>query len=266
LPDRGGVAFLGNTRWGWVTSSYLIEKKFIEYAYAEDSRHLAVAEALSKIYYPNKRDLNYGHNLFGDPELKMWLYEPERISLTAPDYIDLDSSGLVINVFHENGEPAANIDVCIWKPGELYHRAQTDSYGGLELQLSLQSLGDLYVTASGADMIPAMDTIIVTYQSGLNDDSFLPEETHLYNNYPNPFNVATNIQFSLKISGDVLLTVYDINGRLVKTLIDDSKLAGKHIVNWDGRNNYGKEAASGTYFYSLKTADKNIVKKMIMLK
>jgi len=266
LPDRGGVAFLGNTRWGWVYSSYYIEQRFLEYVYSDSARHLGIAETLSKVYYPNKRDLIYGHNLFGDPELKMWLYDPEQLTISAPDYFDIDSSTLAVNVYLENGNPAAELDVCFWKPGELYYRGTTDSYGSIELPITLQSSGKIYITATATDMLPARDSIEVTIQSGFDIDEVLPGETHLHNNYPNPFNSSTTVNYSLAAESNVLLQVYDIRGRIVKTLISETGQAGSHDVVWDGTNDAGKPIASGTYFYALKTSETNIVRKMTVVK
>ncbi len=265
LPDRGGVAYLGNTRWGWVTSSYLLERKFIEYVYSDTARHLAVAEALSKIYYPNKRDIGYGHNLFGDPEMQMWANQPTPLSISAPDYIKVDTTALSVVVSAVDG-PAGNIKVCIWKPGELYYRGFTDDNGLLEIPLRIANLGEIYVTAVATDMIPAIDTIQVCYQADIGDEPEIPRQTLLYTNYPNPFNSTTEIHFNLADPGQVKVEIFDISGRLVKTLADDHYPAGPHTLNWDSRNEYSDKIASGTYLYRLKTADKTIVKKMALLK
>jgi hypothetical protein len=66
----GGIAFLGNTRWGWVSSSHYLELKFIEHIFDDSTSRISEAEALSKIDYPNYMDLGYGHTLFGDPEMR----------------------------------------------------------------------------------------------------------------------------------------------------------------------------------------------------
>ncbi len=80
-------------------------------------------------------------------------------------------------------------------------------------------------------------------------------------NYPNPFNPATTINYTLKETSFVKLTVYDRLGREVKTLIDENQNAGTHTVEFNGSN-----LPSGIYFYRIKTNDKTEVHKMILAK
>ncbi|MDP6669797.1 MAG: FlgD immunoglobulin-like domain containing protein [Candidatus Krumholzibacteria bacterium] len=91
--------------------------------------------------------------------------------------------------------------------------------------------------------------------------------TRLDGNFPNPFNPKTSIRFSLAADGDVTLAVYDITGRVVKTLVDGPMTAGadKEII-WDGMMDNGKRAASGVYFYKLTADGNTFTDKMVMLK
>jgi hypothetical protein len=90
--------------------------------------------------------------------------------------------------------------------------------------------------------------------------------TYLENNYPNPFNPSTTISYSIAISGDVKLSVYNIRGQLIRTLVNESLDAGIHSVVWDGDNNLGRSVGSGIYLYKLETSDSRIVKKMLLMK
>jgi hypothetical protein len=94
----------------------------------------------------------------------------------------------------------------------------------------------------------------------------LPTTFSVAQNYPNPFNTSTEISFSLPISGDISLEIYDIMGNRVKTLVEEYRAAGSYKVIWDGNNDSGEKAASGLYLYKLKAGDQVITKKMIMLK
>lgn len=267
LPNKGGVAYLGNTRWGWVSSSYQLEMKFLEYVFQDTVRYLSIAETMSKLYYPAKRDIGFGHSLFGDPEMQIWASIPTPLDLSAPTEIELDTTSIAVTVTTESG-PAADTKVTVWKPGEFYLRSLTDSDGRLEIPLNLISPGEMYVTAISRDHIPAVDTILVHLQSGVNDDGSdgLPQRTELQSNFPNPFNAATSISFTLASAGRVALEVFDIGGRKVKTLINSQFESGEHSVIWNGRSDYGDEIASGTYFCRLKTTNENIVRKMVFLK
>jgi hypothetical protein len=72
--------------------------------------------------------------------------------------------------------------------------------------------------------------------------------------HPNPFNPSTTIAFTLGTAGQATLSVYTVDGRLVRTLLDGAQAAGPHAVTWDGRDEAGRAAASGAYFYRLSTA------------
>ncbi|MBI1933735.1 MAG: T9SS type A sorting domain-containing protein [Ignavibacteriales bacterium] len=89
----------------------------------------------------------------------------------------------------------------------------------------------------------------------------LPQEFSLSQNYPNPFNPTTKISFSLPKSGNVKLSVYNIIGQEVATLINATKSAGNYDVIWDA-----KDISSGIYIYKLDAGTTSIVKKMTLLK
>lgn len=88
----------------------------------------------------------------------------------------------------------------------------------------------------------------------------------LHGNYPNPFNPTTTISFSLINDADVKISVYNIKGQKVKTLIDDQYSKGSHSVIWNGKDSNDKNAASGLYFYKLSSGKETQAKKMLLLK
>ena len=111
----------------------------------------------------------------------------------------------------------------------------------------------------------------VTSQNPLDADGSeprgqVPTSYELSQNYPNPFNPSTTIKFSLETRGFVELSVYNILGRKVKTLVSTEMDAGPHDVLWDGTDNSGDMASSGIYFYKLEAGDFVKTKKMLMLK
>jgi flagellar hook assembly protein FlgD len=85
-------------------------------------------------------------------------------------------------------------------------------------------------------------------------------------NYPNPFNPTTNIEFTLPTAQQVQLTVYNLKGQKIRTLVDEIYPAGKNTVVWNGKDKAGREVSSGVYFYKLETAHANITKKMLLMK
>jgi hypothetical protein len=106
---------------------------------------------------------------------------------------------------------------------------------------------------------------------GVDTFDLSPNTFHLYQNYPNPFNPTSTIQFrigSLEFGGPVhtTLTIYNILGQKVRILVDEPKESGEYEAIWDGKDEDGKEVASGIYFYQLKIADYCEIKKMILVK
>ncbi|HMA77448.1 MAG TPA: FlgD immunoglobulin-like domain containing protein, partial [Candidatus Krumholzibacteriaceae bacterium] len=79
-------------------------------------------------------------------------------------------------------------------------------------------------------------------------------------------NPVTTIRFSLAHKGEVELSVYEVSGRKIKTLLDKKLERGSHTVSWDGRNESGKRVVSGVYFYRLHANKKTISRKMVLLK
>ena len=84
-------------------------------------------------------------------------------------------------------------------------------------------------------------------------DPVIPNEFALYQNVPNPFNPTTLIPYDVAGSGGrVSLKIFDVSGRLVRTLVDEEQTAGRKIAMWDGKNERGHNIASGVYFYRLR--------------
>ena len=94
----------------------------------------------------------------------------------------------------------------------------------------------------------------------------LPKSYSLKQNYPNPFNPETTIGFSLKEAGQVELTVYNMQGQLVRTIVNKHTLAGSHVVKWDGRNDQGLQMPSGAYVYKIRVNEFEQSRKMMFTK
>ncbi len=98
------------------------------------------------------------------------------------------------------------------------------------------------------------------------NDKAVPEEFLLLQNYPNPFNNQTTIRFQIVRQGKVKLTIYDILGKKIRTLVNEEKTAGYHFVNWNGKTDRGISATSGIYFYELKCEGFCQKKKLLLIK
>ena len=179
-------------------------------------------------------------------------------------------------VAYANGIPVgvAPVDVdgstllVAWK--SLYeYGLDTDGYqdgDDIEIRLFSQEYGqelrvmaDLNVSTYGESPI-TMGSIHV-----LNELA-VPVEFGLEQNYPNPFNPSTTIDVSVASDSYIMLNVYDINGRLISTLADDTFDTGYHSFVWNGLDQSGNKVSAGIYFYSLQTNEMTLTKKMILMK
>jgi|GEM_PF-1517437 len=105
-----------------------------------------------------------------------------------------------------------------------------------------------------------------TSVQGPSDLDEFPTSFLLSQNFPNPFNPETQIRYTIGATGRVELTVFDINGRQIRTFISESVPPGQHTVNWDGTDASGKKVASGHYVYQLKANGQVRSKMMILVK
>lgn len=133
---------------------------------------------------------------------------------------------------------------------------------------------EYFVTGqSGSDLnllIRSNDTLIVYRFDAITDvsdsESIVPSDFTLSQNYPNPFNATTEIRFSLARASNVVLTVYNLIGQEVRTLVVGKVTAGEHRVTWDGKDNSSTTCATGVYLYRLQTDETSQSRKMLLLK
>jgi hypothetical protein len=93
-----------------------------------------------------------------------------------------------------------------------------------------------------------------------------PPSVALEQNYPNPFNPSTTISFTLPSRTRVNLSIYDVRGRLVVKLVENTLPQGAKDVRWNGRHGSGNPVSSGVYFYRLSTSGQIMTRKMVLLR
>jgi hypothetical protein len=98
------------------------------------------------------------------------------------------------------------------------------------------------------------------------ETEFIPNKFALAQNYPNPFNPTTDIAFSLDKSAEVNLSIYNMLGQKVRTLVNGTRPSGMHVLQWDGRDENGRNLATGIYLYTLTSGSTSITKKMALMK
>jgi hypothetical protein len=93
-----------------------------------------------------------------------------------------------------------------------------------------------------------------------------PDAFELSQNYPNPFNPETQISYSLPKDAHVTLTIFNIVGQKVKTLVDELQDAGHKTLHWDGKNDNGSQVSSGIYFYRIQAGEYSQTRRMVLLR
>jgi hypothetical protein len=210
-----------------------------------------------------------------------------HVELTPPeDSLCIFGGCPIINQFDVleatgGGWPALEYGDCLcedeWVPSGMY-AAIADTYttaSGHQLRGMWYGFSFMYVR--DCEPIPApiirnhlMADVFNFWAVGINPNIVptpMPEFRYtLAQNFPNPFNPKTRIQFSMKEKGLVTLKVYNVAGQLVRTLVNEVRDAGPHEILWHGDNDRGSSVASGVYFYKMDTKQFSQTKKMVLLR
>ena len=102
--------------------------------------------------------------------------------------------------------------------------------------------------------------------TSIEETDIIVSKYKLNQNYPNPFNPTTAISYQIPENAHVKLTVYNMLGQEIRTLVDNQQIARSYKATWDATDNFGNSVPSGIYFYSINAGDFSATKKMILLK
>ena len=116
------------------------------------------------------------------------------------------------------------------------------------------SITDL--TWNEGEMIELAAEMTITYGLGI-DGVAIPDVYALHQNYPNPFNPVTRIKYDLPEDAMVSITIYDIMGRSIRSLVNRKQTAGYWNVRWNGNNNHGESVSAGMYIYMIQAGKKD---------
>lgn len=259
---RGAVAFVANSRWGWVGSSYLLHRSFFDSLFAHPDRPAIAAMYESQAVYWYYRDLVYGQLFLGDPTVRVYASVPGRLAITIGD-----SSGMEVARVTSNGHPVSGATIILSDSGVVVSTGISDGGGRVvfEIELAMGREYALAAQAPGASIgyrlfTPSMNTGVD------GEQEMVPFSFALLQNYPNPFNPSTVISFDLGSPCRTSLIIYNSLGQEVATVIDRFLAAGRHSVTWDGRNGTGTPTASGVYFYRLVAGEFSETKKLALIR
>jgi hypothetical protein len=191
------------------------------------------------------------------------------LDVTTEEYIPVPFDALAVPPL-----PAATIVLSDGGTTEITTMSGTAGTYAIE---QLLPFADWTLTATFPGFMPAYQTVsIVDSNLVINfyldppisgEDHFIPAiVTTLGGNYPNPFNPSTTISFSTATDGFVRLDIFNVKGQRVASVVNDHIRAGNHTVMWNGKDEAGRDVASGVYFYRMQTDDFSAVRKMMMIK
>ena len=279
------VAFIGNSRYGWFNEGTTegpathLHREFVDALYGNNSGRIGDAHLESKINsapWVNAPDQHeegamrwnfYASNVLGDPAMTIWTDEPISIHANFQNPIPTNLTSLYVNVT-KNELPVQDLNCVLMKDSTMYGVGITNSIGFAEIKIDhpITEVGAAEIIISGYNCLPTYFPLNITTNVDVVDN-LQPSNAKLLGNYPNPFNSQTIIRFDIFYASEVFIKIYNIQGKLIRTLINGQTCEmGTHNVYWDGKDSYGIEVSSGEYFCNIKTKESNKTKKMLLLK
>jgi hypothetical protein len=222
----------------------------------------------------NNSDAIFVGTIFDSAKVRL---EDNESQLTVKWFLDLQ-------FVDENNNPLGDVEIKIFNSNDNLVITDTTNVDG---QIDTQALTsyikekNLLISFSPFRIetdIPGYDPAIVDLNEnkaikitpsgvvGIDKKKFLPLKFTLSQNYPNPFNPLTRISYELPGRLPVSLKIYDINGRLVRIIVNEQQSAGEKIAQWDGKDQLGRIVTSGIYFYKLEAGPFKHIKRMVLLK
>jgi len=262
-------------------------------AYSEDSWYSGIAftDENGNYIIENLPPFEYyiqAHSFFTAPMFYDNVYDFEEATavyaegaVTGIDFNleTIDREGLItlsgiISDF--DGEPVVNSSVIITDNfGDIESYAMTNNNGyyevlGISTGIYTVTATKIFYETTTIDMLidqnETLDMSIDPIPSTSSDENDIPANNNFLKNYPNPFNPVTKISFSTLESSKINLSIFNLKGEKVKTLLNDELEPGPHSYIWDGTDTNGKSVASGIYLYKLNTGLNSVSKKMILMK
>ena len=180
---------------------------------------------------------------------------------TSPGSVSLNWSGPVeedfsyFNIYRQ--------DILTNEPAVVF--TTTDSFY-VDQELSDVGAYEYWVTAVDMSGLESDASTIVSAVLSAEEKMGMPTQFALKQNYPNPFNPSTQIQYALPSETRVLISIYDLTGRKVRTLVNEVQSAGHRSVMWNATNEIGRPVSAGMYIYTIQAGDFIQNRKMVLMK
>ncbi len=135
----------------------------------------------------------------------------------------------------------------------------------IRVPFTQENMNAMFVDSEDVELHYAIE-YLNDISSVINYQSYQPKTVQLFANYPNPFNPQTRIKYFLPKSMHVRLTIYNIKGQEIMTVVDDLREAGYNTIIWNGIDSQGRNVGSGVYFYKIKADNYIKVRKMVLVR
>ena len=188
-----------------------------------------------------------------DTTFNFWIQLNGCTDFTMDTLPDINTSDGSYVISHKNTNGVNNNEVWLYEVVNGGHD-WPGAYGNMDINSS-EEIWSFF------SMV--IDNAVSVYQE---DNDQIPNEYELEQNYPNPFNPVTTLIYSLTEENMVKITVYDMLGRKVRTLVNAAREAGRWSVKWDATNDQGGPVSDGVYLYQIRTDKFSETKKMIFIK
>ena len=199
-------------------------------------------------------------SLPGTPAFNNWLYY-FNLSMNESNFTAELTFGYSDSVLNLRGIAEDSLAVAFFGStddrGEIWHSLPVSiDKANNTLTVTTSHFSTWLITTREADFITDV----------MDEESQIPEEVSLSQNFPNPFNPVTAIRYQIPSDQHVRLDLYNVLGKLVRVLVDDDQNTGRYTIHWDGKNEYGASVSSGIYFYRLRAGNYNETKKMLLIR
>ncbi|HSG27503.1 MAG TPA: FlgD immunoglobulin-like domain containing protein, partial [Candidatus Krumholzibacterium sp.] len=235
--------------------------------------NVTVPNSLSNFGNPTNVEVT-AIGISGDPmtaTMKGGYFPPAAVSV-VPDSGYTDSGVVGIDLFGSGFNHGATF--ALSDGGPPFAASYTEWVGHEKLTGNIELTGlasgyyDIVVTnPDGQTSVMANAFQVIDTTTTDSETPGVPTSFALGQNVPNPFNPSTKISFDIAEQSSVSLKIYDINGRVIRTLVNSVMAPDRYEVNWDGRNENGSMVASGVYFYRLQAGSGfRAVRKLVLMR
>jgi len=218
--------------------------------------------------------LNYNGQLTGNNGIhsryETQMINPRLYLIPLPNSSSIYWDSVIDSVFNYIGDVYPYVSEII--SADDFAKDQDPNYSSTYFNLLWDEVDSLTITVihkAIIDLASIWHTAWINAGSptlSVNDAQSIPEGYLLHQNQPNPFNPVTTINYDLPVNGMVNITIYDLLGKKVTTLISKTQDAGFKSVTWNATNDIGKPVSAGVYFYQIKAGDFVQTKKLVLLK